>query len=62
MTEPTKRTETKPAPGPRVLGRASESGDPAVHQVLAELQTARSNGDTAAVETLTKRLADLGYE
>ena len=53
------------APGPTpkpALARASESGDPAVHRLLAELQTARQNGDEAGVEAVTERLADLGYE
>jgi hypothetical protein len=44
------------------LARAAESGDPAVHQVLAELGTARANGDDAAVAALTARLADLGFQ
>lgn len=50
------------APAVRVLARASESGDPSVHQLLAELQTARLNGDTDAVSSLTAQLAGLGYE
>jgi len=54
-----KAAEPKAAP---VLGRASESGDPAVHQILAELGSARSNGDDAAVKALTGKLADLGFE
>ena len=44
------------------LAPAGASGDPAVHQILAELATARSNGDDAAVEALTAKLADLGFE
>ncbi len=52
--------ETKKA-APK-LARAAESGDPAVHQILAELQVARRNGDAAAVRELTGELAELGYE
>jgi hypothetical protein len=55
--EPRKAPEPKPA-----LARASESGDPAVHQLMAELQTARLNGDDTAVAELSRRLAELGYE
>ena len=47
---------------PPVLGAAGESSDPAVHQLLAERETAISNGDTAAVESLTARLAELGVK
>lgn len=62
-----KRQVAKPAekhaagPEPK-LAPASESGDPAVHQLLAELQTARSNGNDDAVQALTGRLAELGFE
>jgi len=57
MAEATKKTDTKPA-----LARASEATDPAVHHILAELQTARMNENADAVQALTKRLNDLGYE
>lgn len=56
-----KPTAKPPAPAP-TLAPASNSGDPAVHQLLAELQTARSNGDDEKVQALTSQLADLGYE
>lgn len=65
------------APGERravVRPRAAESGDPAVHKALADLQTARQNlaAVRAARETqdpdaeadekdALQRLADLGY-
>lgn len=52
----------EPVPAAPSLARAAESGDPAVHQVLAELGTARANGDDAAVAALTARLADLGFQ
>ena len=44
-----------------VLGSAAESGDPAVHQVLAERETALANGDDDAAAALTRRLAELGF-
>lgn len=59
----------KPAESATVSGKlsvqlapAGESGDPSVHQILAELQSARSNGDDEAVKDLTKKLAGLGFE
>jgi hypothetical protein len=45
----------------KVLAPASESGDPAVHQALAELEIHRSNGDDAAVRGVVARLNDLGF-
>lgn len=59
------KSETKPetaAPRRGPLQPASESSDPAVHEVLAQIQTARSNGDDDETERLTKHLAELGYE
>jgi hypothetical protein len=41
---------------------ASESGDPAVHQLLAEMDTARRNDDEDGVKAAQDRLAELGYE
>ena len=59
MAEP----KSNPAPAPKArLAPASESSDPAVHQVLAELATARSNGNEDEARAVAKRLADLGYE
>jgi len=55
------KSNPAPAPKPR-LARASESGDPAIHVLLAELQTARANGDDNEVKAVTVKLADLGYE
>lgn len=60
MAEAKKTVEPTPAAGK--LAPASESGDPAVHQLLAEKQTALSNGNDDEVAAVTKRLADLGYE
>jgi hypothetical protein len=44
------------------LGRASESGDPAVQQLLAEIEIHRSNGDDDKVRDTAARLARLGFE
>ena len=44
----------------RLLARASESGDPAVHQLLGAIYTAEQNGDDTAA--LRKQLAELGFE
>lgn len=44
------------------LGPASESGDPAVHQLLAEQDIARRNGNDKEVESIAAKLAELGYE
>lgn len=70
--------EKRSASRPRQLARASESGDPQVHQLLAERQTAQMNLAThkaaaeqskAALEGLEEdvaaadaALAELGYE
>jgi hypothetical protein len=49
------------AAAPKVsLAPAGESGDPAVHQLLAELETARSNGDQDGVKAAVDALAGLG--
>lgn len=42
--------------------RASESGDPSVHQLLAEAQTARQNGNHERAAAVDQRLRDAGYE
>lgn len=49
-----------PAPAPRVL-RASESSNAAIHQLLAELETARLSGDAATVARIGREIAALGY-
>lgn len=56
------RTATHKAAQPRALAPAAESSDPAVHQLLAALQTARSNGNDDEVNVVTRKLADLGFE
>lgn len=58
----TEATAAAAAPTSGKLARASESGDPAVHALLAQLETARSNDDDDQVKAVTKELADLGFE
>jgi hypothetical protein len=56
-------SESKPVtPSKTKLAPASESGDPAVHALLAQLETAKSNGDDEQAKAVTKKLADLGFE
>lgn len=43
------------------LGPAAESGDPAVHKLLADLDIARRNDNADGVNAAVKALADLGY-
>ncbi len=43
-------------------GPASESGDPAVHKLLADLETARLNDDDDGQKAAKDALAELGYE
>ena len=52
--------EPSPKPAP-VLAPASESGDPAVHQLLAARQTAEMNGSDEGVKAATDALAKLGF-
>jgi hypothetical protein len=59
MPETKKDTAAKPEPKP-VLGDAGASSDPAVHQLLAELEIHERNGDKDAVKAVTARLAGLG--
>jgi hypothetical protein len=46
---------------PSEVGRASESGDPAVQQLLAQRQTAELNEDREQLDAVDKQLADLGF-
>ena len=59
---PSTTSKANTAKPSRSLSPASESSDPAVHQLLAELQTARSNDNADEAKRLTEQLADLGYE
>ena len=54
---PQKVPEKAPEP---VLGSAAESGDPAVHQLLAARDIADRNGDEKAVKAAGRALAELG--
>jgi hypothetical protein len=57
------RQAEQPKPAPKAapeLGSAAESGDPAVHQLLAQRDIADRNGDQDAVKALTGQLAELG--
>jgi len=61
----TKTAETKPAAGAAPRGNlapAAESSDPAVHQLLAEIQTAQMNDDKDAEKDAREDLRALGYE
>jgi hypothetical protein len=57
---PPKATTTG-STGMKTLLPAGESGDPAVHKLLADLETARSNNDADGVKAARDALADLGY-
>jgi hypothetical protein len=46
---------------PAARPRASESGDPAVHQLLADAYIARQNGDDDKAEAAEAALRELGY-
>jgi hypothetical protein len=46
----------------RRLAPASESSEPAVHQLLAEQEIARLNGDEDEIKRTQDALADLGFE
>lgn len=50
-----------PSAGQQARHNPAESGDPAVHQLLAERQTANMNGDEAAVQRIDHELDKLGF-
>lgn len=63
MAEVKPQAQPKPEPPKRApLAPAAASGDPAVHKLLADLQSARMNGDDGAVAAVAAQLAELGYE
>lgn len=66
MTETKKPEQQKPeakaTTARKELLPASESSDPAVHALLAELDAAIQNGDGAAADKSRERLAELGYK
>lgn len=43
------------------LARASESTDPAIQQLIAQLDIVRRNGQDDQADALVSQLADLGY-
>jgi hypothetical protein len=47
---------------PPQLEKASESGDPAVHTLLADRWTAQQNGDADGEAQADAGLAELGFE
>jgi hypothetical protein len=55
------RASTTPVALPVGLAPAGESGDPAVHKLLADLETARSNNDADGMKIAQAALADLGF-
>lgn len=59
--KPSASAPTKAAPVKPELTPAGESGNPAVHQLLAELETHRSNGDLDEVQDIVDYLATLGF-
>ena len=54
------RPRREPAPSPALL-RASESGDPAVHQLLGAIYSAQQNGDPDAEAAAVAELGRLGF-
>lgn len=63
MAEAKPQTQPKPEPPKRApLAPAAASGDPAVHKLLADLQSARLNGDDEAATAVAAQLAELGFE
>jgi hypothetical protein len=47
---------------PRPLAKASGAGDPSVHWLLGERNTAEMNGDADRAAWATAQLAELGFE
>lgn len=62
MPDEKKPAEKPKAPEPPKLGRAAESGDAGVHNLLAERHTHVSNGDDEMVADVDRRLAEMGYQ
>lgn len=60
VTDP-KKAAKPAAPMQAKLGRASESGDAAVHNLLGERSIHVANGDQDKVADVDRRLAALGY-
>lgn len=60
-TKSAKLAAPAPAAPPSEVGRASESGDPTVQQLLAQRQTADLNGDQALLDDVDEQLVKLGF-
>lgn len=58
--KPDQATAKTPSPA-TPAGRASESGDPAVQQLLAQRQAAAMNDDTELLCDVDARLVGLGF-
>lgn len=54
-------TAAKAPPAQPELTPAGQSTDPAVHHLVAELETHRANGDTDLVAGIVDYLKTLGY-
>lgn len=61
MPDEKKTTAAASKPAVKQLSPAAESSDPAVHQLLAELQTALLNQDEDAAKGVRDDLAKLGF-
>jgi hypothetical protein len=63
VTKPgNKPAEPKASTAPQSeVSRASESGDPAVQQLLAQRQAAAMNEDEELLADIDKQLVDLGF-
>jgi len=59
LAKPSEHVSAKP-PEP-VLAKASESGDGAVQQLLAQREIHLANGDNARATDVDRQLAQLGY-
>lgn len=58
---PTWKVAAAPAEPDPSLPAAAGSSDPVVHRLLAERDTAVSNGDENATQAVADALAELGY-
>lgn len=61
-TEPAaKQATATPSVAVQAGGNPAASGNPAVHQLLAERQTAQMNNDTDKMADIDRELAKLGF-
>ena len=59
---PAKSDKSEPKAKPAPLGLAGESSDPAVHALLADLETFERVGDDDGAKATVAKLADLGVK